>query len=254
MCAYICIHMDICRLVQTKLIWQFNFVWRDKSNLRGINKIAFWNYKVQTSCRQGILWFIERLTIFHLRITTIRLMSILIFEYIHTACINALLFVGKTMFCLHLLGEWVNGDKLPANIRHIFYFALQNLTHFSRLSVGDLFFERHGDDDSGEFVRLISTCPYDCAWSLTVIIVRHFAPVTFLTPGDVLTCEHIDWVKNKTRLSYVTCTLTVCRSSSLCEQCSSKLIVYSISVWRYVYLILRDRTVISCTLFWEIIV
>ena len=67
------------------------------------------------------------------------------------------------MFCIHMLDEWVNGDKLPANIRHIFYFTLRSLTHFSRLSVRDLFFEYHGDDDSGEFVRLISTCPDDCA-------------------------------------------------------------------------------------------
>ena len=66
------------------------------------------------------------------------------------------------MFCMHLIDEWLHGDKLPANIRHIFYFALRSLTHFSRLSVGDLFFEHHGDDDSGEFDRLMSTCPDDC--------------------------------------------------------------------------------------------
>ena len=117
---------------------------------------------MRTSCRQGILSFIERSTVFHLHITRCHQINVdFIFEHIHTACINAFFLVGKTMFCMHLIDEWLHGDKLPANIRHIFYFALRSLTYFSRLSVDDLFFEHHGDDEK-EYDRLMSTCPDDC--------------------------------------------------------------------------------------------
>ena len=85
------------------------------------------------------------------------------------------------MFCMHMLDEWLNGDKLPANIRHIFYFALRSLTYFSRLSIEDLFFECHGDNNSGEFVRLMATCPDDC-----VVIFDGADEVTLRHPPDPL--------------------------------------------------------------------
>ena len=80
------------------------------------------------------------------------------------------------MFCMHILDEWLNGDKLPANIRHIFYFALRSLIYFSRPSIEDLFFEHHGDDNSGQFVKLMATCPDDCVAifdGADEVILRH---------------------------------------------------------------------------------
>ena len=69
--------------------------------------------------------------------------------------------LGKTMFTVHILDEWLNGE-LPPSIRNVFYFALRSLTHFSKSSITDLFFEHHDDNASSEFVKLMSTSPDDC--------------------------------------------------------------------------------------------
>ena len=61
---------------------------------------------------------------------------------------------------MHILNEWLNG-KLPAHIKHVFYFTLWNLTDFKKSSVEELLSDHHGDN-SAQFVKLISSRPEDC--------------------------------------------------------------------------------------------
>ena len=69
--------------------------------------------------------------------------------------------IGKTMLSFQILHKWLNG-QLPSRIKHVFYFALQDLVHFSKPSTTDLFVEHHEDDASGEFHMLMSDNPANC--------------------------------------------------------------------------------------------
>ena len=53
--------------------------------------------------------------------------------------------IGKTMLTMHILDKWANGH-LMSTYRHVFYFALRDLSHTSQSSLTDLFFKLHDDE------------------------------------------------------------------------------------------------------------
>ena len=76
--------------------------------------------------------------------------------------------IGKTMLTMHILDKWVN-DHLMSTYRHIFYFALRDLSHISQCSLTDLFFELHdqeipkpSDDAAAEFFNDVAANPGNC--------------------------------------------------------------------------------------------
>ncbi|KAI0238592.1 hypothetical protein LSAT2_010679 [Lamellibrachia satsuma] len=76
--------------------------------------------------------------------------------------------IGKTMLTMHILDKWVNGH-LMSTYRHVFYFALRDLSQISQSSLTDLFFELHddeipkpSDDASAEFFKDVTANPGNC--------------------------------------------------------------------------------------------
>ena len=76
--------------------------------------------------------------------------------------------IGKTMLTMHILNKWVNGH-LMSTYRHVFYFALRDLSHIIKSSLTRLFFELHdqeiskpSDDATAEFFNDVAANPGRC--------------------------------------------------------------------------------------------